>query len=103
VNGQNAEGSTPLHVACQQGNVEVIQWLLERKADPNIANREGKTALAKASEQGKLLVVKLLMQYNADVNFQSDVSYFAIFVCVFVPHFITHSFSSIHRMVGLHL
>ncbi len=72
INGQNSEGWTPLHLACDIGNLEVVEWLLDRKADPNIPNFDGKTPLAKAAEFGDLQIVKLLVEHKANVNFQAD-------------------------------
>ena len=35
-NWQSFEGITPLHLACEQGNVKAVVMLLENGADPNL-------------------------------------------------------------------
>ena len=39
------EGNTCLHFACEDVNDEMIRFLLENSADPNIKNKEGKLPL----------------------------------------------------------
>ena len=46
VNARNADGRTALHVACQQGHKEIIQWLLDvAKADLEVADNTGLRAI----------------------------------------------------------
>ncbi|XP_014224271.1 ankyrin-1-like [Trichogramma pretiosum] len=45
VNAQDKEGNTPLHLALRIGRKEVIEYLLGRGADPNLANDKGFTPL----------------------------------------------------------
>ena len=39
------EWKTPLQMACYEGHVDVVKFLLENKADVNAADDEGDTAL----------------------------------------------------------
>lgn len=39
-------GDTPLHVAVWNARVDVVAFLLERKADPNAKDADGRTPLA---------------------------------------------------------
>jgi hypothetical protein len=56
VNHQNANGWTPLMSAVWHGNVEVVRLLLERGANPKLANDDGGTALTMVLErQGSVL------------------------------------------------
>lgn len=61
-------GNSALMVASEQGNEEVVESLLGKKADPNQANEDGRTPLMLASESGRDKVVRLLIQKKADVN-----------------------------------
>lgn len=45
VHDKDASGSTPLHIACKQGNIHIVQLLGEHGADPNAINFDGKTPL----------------------------------------------------------
>jgi ankyrin repeat protein len=61
-------GVTSLLDACAEGNVEVVQSLLDEGANVNERNARHETALDVASTEGKLEVAKLLIKYGADVN-----------------------------------
>ena len=45
MNAQDADGDAPLHGAAQYGDVEILNLLLDKGADPNIKNRLGGTPL----------------------------------------------------------
>ena len=51
---------------------QVVELLLEEKADPNIQNNNGWTALIVASGNGHQQVVELLLEEKADPNIQSN-------------------------------
>ncbi|KAH6883514.1 hypothetical protein B0T10DRAFT_551286, partial [Thelonectria olida] len=61
-------GRTALGIACAKGNVEVVEMLLEARADITIANSNGWTPLGLASANGHVEVVKLLFDRGADVT-----------------------------------
>jgi len=48
------------------GNVELVNLLLEKGADPNARNGEGKTPLTFAREKGHDSVVELLRKRGAE-------------------------------------
>jgi ankyrin repeat protein len=43
VNARDHEGNTPLHNAAARGDVEMIEYLVSKGADPTAVNREGQT------------------------------------------------------------
>ena len=57
---------TPLHVAAEQGYVEIVHLLLEAGADKDNAGRRGTTALHLAAQHGRLEIVHLLLDSGAD-------------------------------------
>lgn len=66
------EGGAALHIACNQGHIEVARALLVAGANPNApANRAGGSAtpIFNVVRSGKLPLVKLLLEHGADVNF----------------------------------
>lgn len=58
-------GETALFIACQEGNADVCQILLDHGAQVEAPNKNGKTALTAAAERGHERVVKLLLTYGA--------------------------------------
>jgi ankyrin repeat protein len=56
--------------ASAEGEIDEVRKLLERDADPNLADENGRTALMKASERGHLEVVRMLLENGADTDIQ---------------------------------
>src|SRR5262249_56407881 len=69
----NRYGISPLLVACEIGNVEVIDKLLRAGAGANSANAAGETALMIAARTGKAAAVKRLVAAGADVNAKESI------------------------------
>jgi ankyrin repeat protein len=67
-NQRNAENSTGLHLASENGHKAVVRLLLEAKADVNVKNSDRETALYRAVRNGHAAVVKLLLEAKADIN-----------------------------------
>ena len=68
VNTRYDEDQTPLHVASQLGQLEIIRSLIARGADPNSENANKETPLFMASRNGKFETTQLLVENGADVN-----------------------------------
>ena len=65
VKSRNARQSTPLHVAVDRNNEQIVQYLLEKKADPNAKGNSDFTPLFYAKN---ITITKLLVENGADVN-----------------------------------
>ena len=63
----NKNNATPLNMACIEGDLMVVQLLLEGKAAATIdvADDWGDTALSEASSEGHVAIVKLLEAHGA--------------------------------------
>uniref|UniRef100_A0ABD2X7H4 Uncharacterized protein n=1 Tax=Trichogramma kaykai TaxID=54128 RepID=A0ABD2X7H4_9HYME len=70
VDAKNEEGSTPLHLALSHGCKKLNQLLLERHADPNLANAEGHTPLHVICqrEDDDVDLVKMLFEMGDKFN-----------------------------------
>ncbi len=60
-------GWTPLHQASFLGAMDMVQLLLEKKADVRVQNSNGQTALQVAASQGHMAIVQLLQQAEFEI------------------------------------
>lgn len=69
VNTKGYRDNTPLHLACQQGHLEMCRLLIKRGADVKAVNEAGCTPLHEAvlAENASLITV-LLIKHGADIN-----------------------------------
>ena len=68
------DGGTPLYIAAQMGNTEVVKLLLKGGADVNIA-RQGQTPLSQAKRNGHQAIVALLEPTQDVSSGDSDSSF----------------------------
>jgi ankyrin repeat protein len=71
VNTKGGFGDTVLMFACEQGHLDLADFLLERGADINEVNNKvflGRTALMGAAWYGQVEAVKLLLAHDADID-----------------------------------
>uniref|UniRef100_A0A3Q2XF26 Si:ch211-272n13.3 n=1 Tax=Hippocampus comes TaxID=109280 RepID=A0A3Q2XF26_HIPCM len=59
---------TALHLACARGNVEVVRFLMEKKAQINLCDNQNKSALIKAVQEQHDLCANILLENKADPN-----------------------------------
>lgn len=68
MNTKDMKGNTPLHIACQSGNSELIQFLTQQKfCDQSIVNNEHQLPLHIVCRHGSSKLANLVMfQSNVD-------------------------------------
>jgi len=64
----NKWGNTPLHIAEEYNNINIIKFLVANGADVNAIGRFGNTPLYNAAINGHIEIVKYLVSQGADVN-----------------------------------
>ena len=65
---EQRHGDTPLMRSAQNGHREVVQLLLQARAEVNAANKRGETALSMAATNDHSQVVELLLAAGADAG-----------------------------------
>ena len=68
VGQREQEQKTPLHYAIEQRNYDLVQLLLSKGADPNIANADNDTPLIMAVKTQDIKMLELLLEAGAQVN-----------------------------------
>jgi len=82
VNCSDKYGRTPLHCAAFNGELNIVNFLLENGADINILDHDGYTPIHKAVWRGKLDCVKRLLECNASVKIASNKGYTPLHIAV---------------------
>ena len=67
---QDTDAYTPLHMASNCGNIDVIRWLLDHGANANAQELTGWTPLHYATFSIHLDAVQVLLEHKADINLQ---------------------------------
>ena len=68
INDKNDEGKTPLHVAAQKGDLEIVNLLLNLEVDINAQDSEGNTPLHVAAQYGHHNTSEALIKKGATVD-----------------------------------
>ncbi|TKS74747.1 DNA-binding protein RFXANK [Collichthys lucidus] len=68
LSSQDERGFTPLMWAAAFGEKAVVDYLLEKGADPNAIARERESALTLASSGGYVDIVESLLRHGVDIN-----------------------------------
>ncbi|XP_071178356.1 uncharacterized protein [Mytilus edulis] len=68
VNHCRKDGISPLSFACQEGHTEVVQMLINNKADINKCKATGASPLFFACQEGHTEIVQMLINNKADIN-----------------------------------
>lgn len=85
VNSVNNNGLTPLHLACQvneRNSVELVDFLISKKADAEKTDSEGNTALLLACTCGNTAISNRLIDLGADTNHCNEKGHAAIHIAV---------------------
>ena len=67
-NYKDENGFTALHYACDEGNLKIVEVLIEAKYDPNIKNNYKQTPLHLSAKRGYFDISKKLIESGAILN-----------------------------------
>lgn len=68
VNRPEADGTTTLHHAVRDDDIDTVRKLLREGADPKVSNRYGVTPLSLAATNGDPAMIEILLKAGADPN-----------------------------------
>jgi parvulin-like peptidyl-prolyl isomerase len=80
---------TPLYFAAAKGNLEIVKFLLEHKANPNKKTSVSGTPIHSASAYGHLEIVKLLVEAGADKNLKNPFGKKAVYLAQDYPKIVS--------------
>ncbi|KAG7296300.1 hypothetical protein JYU34_021430 [Plutella xylostella] len=72
MNQGDDHGFSPLHWACKEGHLKIVEMLIRRGARINVTNMGDDTPLHLAAAHGHRPIVHLLLQNRVDVNFTNE-------------------------------
>jgi ankyrin repeat protein len=72
IDQKDGAGTTALHLAVTCKSTEILKFLLEQKADPNVKNKQGKTPYDIANQYDKDDVKTILLQNGAQPGEQHN-------------------------------
>ena len=79
---RDKDGMTLMHWGAWKWEIEIVQMLLDRGVDADIAAPNGTTPLMQASSSAGVAMVDLLLENGADVNAATDVNITALLFAV---------------------
>lgn len=65
---KNEKGETPLHVACINGNIEMVEKLIDNGHPINVQDNAGWTPLHESANHGFVEIAKLLINAGANIS-----------------------------------
>jgi membrane protease YdiL (CAAX protease family) len=74
----NSKGVTALEEAAYRSYPEMVRFLLEKGANPNVKDMDGQTPLILAAEKNQLESIKLLLARGADLNWKNERGFTAL-------------------------
>ncbi|XP_053143466.1 ankyrin repeat and EF-hand domain-containing protein 1 [Hemicordylus capensis] len=76
------DGDSALHLACVANDIDMVNFLLELGAHPDVQDRMGRTPVMKAAELGHDLALDVLVQAEADMTIVDQEGKGVLFYCI---------------------
>ena len=72
INFQDENGYSALHYSSDEGNLKIVEFLLNANCDPNLRSNEKETPLHLSSKRGYFDISKLLIENGAELNIYNN-------------------------------
>ena len=72
INYKDENGCTALHYACDEGNLKIVEILIDADCDTNIKNINKQTPLYLSAKKGYFDISKKLIEYGAELNLEDS-------------------------------
>ncbi|XP_028407753.1 ankyrin repeat and EF-hand domain-containing protein 1-like [Dendronephthya gigantea] len=83
INYSEAEnGDTAMHIAACKNNDNMISFLLDMGANPNVVNQQGQTPVVKAAEYGHIQCLQILADAGSDMTARDKEGKGILFYCL---------------------
>ncbi|KQK84882.1 hypothetical protein AAES_44519 [Amazona aestiva] len=86
VDGRDKAERTPLHLACANGHVDVVTYLIENKCKLNLFDNDNRSPLMKAVQCQQEKCVAILLEHGADPNLADVDGNTALHLAVISPN-----------------
>lgn len=73
INTCDSQGNTALHIAVENGRIEICDVLLNNGAIPNIQNKSGMTPFHIAAKENKLNAAQLLITFDTNISVKDSI------------------------------
>jgi hypothetical protein len=97
INVQDEKGMSAVHHAARAGNTEMLNMLLRRVADPNLADKDGVTPLMMAVQDGKSAAAVMLIANGANPDTHSSDYVYPLHLAAFAG-----DLDVVNALVGAH-
>ena len=82
INYQDENGYTALHYACEEGNLKIVETLLNANCNPNIKNNLNQTPIHLSTKRGYFDITKKLIESGAKLDIEDSENNYPIhFIC----------------------
>lgn len=79
INARDAAGQTPLHLACERGDLLCVKQLLEEsQARTDIKDRNGETPMHYASKQDSPVIIQVIVDGVSQLHVEKLYLFFSI-------------------------
>ncbi|XP_076186401.1 ankyrin repeat domain-containing protein 26 isoform X1 [Aptenodytes patagonicus] len=86
IDGRDKAERTPLHLACANGHVDVVTYLVENKCKLNLFDNDNRSPLMKAVQCQQEKCVAILLEHGADPNLADADGNAALHLAVLSPN-----------------